>query len=107
MAELIDDLTTRATTIWPWELEFEDFMVSPDVKVFFDELARMMINTAISGCFLEAACSEHLARVVAMRSATDNAGEMIESLTREYNRARQGQITGELMDIIGGVESIK
>ena len=102
LADLIDDLTTRATVMWPWELSFDDFMISPDPKEIFESLATMMVNTTISGCFLEAALSEHLARVVAMRSATDNAHEMIEDLTRDYNRARQGQITGELLDIIGG-----
>jgi F-type H+-transporting ATPase subunit gamma len=101
VADLIDDLTTRATVIWPWELAFEDFLLSPSAEEIFDSLATMMIRTAIRGCFLEAALSEHLGRVVAMRSATDNANEMIEELTREYNRARQGQITMELLDIIG------
>lgn len=102
LIDLIDDLTTRATVMWPWELTFDDFLLSPDPVELFDSLATMMVNTTISGCFLEAALSEHLARVVAMRSATDNAHEMIEDLTRDYNRARQGQITGELLDIIGG-----
>lgn len=101
VADLIDDLTTRATVIWPWELAFEDFLLSPSPEKIFDTLARMMIKTAIKGCFLEAALSEHLGRVVAMRSATDNANEMISELTQEYNRARQSQITMELLDIIG------
>jgi F-type H+-transporting ATPase subunit gamma len=101
VADLIDDLTTRATVIWPWELAFEDFLLSPSPEKIFDTLARMMIKTAIKGCFLEAALSEHLGRVVAMRSATDNANEMISELTQEYNRARQSQITVELLDIIG------
>lgn len=102
VTELIDDLTTRATVIWPWEIAFEDFILSPDAEEIFDGLAKMMMRTVISGCFLEAAASEHLSRVIAMRSATDNASEMIEDLSRDYNRARQGQITGELLDIIGG-----
>ncbi|MCK4998324.1 MAG: ATP synthase F1 subunit gamma [Anaerohalosphaera sp.] len=102
VAELIDDLTTRATVIWPWELNFEDFILSPDENEIFESLAGMMIRTAITGCFREAALSEHLSRIIAMRNATDNALEMIESLGREYNRARQGQITGELLDIVGG-----
>jgi F-type H+-transporting ATPase subunit gamma len=101
IAELIDDLTTRATVIWPWELNFEDFLISPSIEEIFDTLAALMVRTAISGCFLEAALSEHLTRVVAMRNATDNAAEMIESLTRQYNLSRQSQITTELLDIIG------
>ena len=101
ISELIDDLTTRATVMWPWELNFEDFLISPSVGEIFDTLASLMLRTAISGCFLEAALSEHLTRVVAMRNATDNAEEMIESLTRQYNLSRQNQITTELLDIIG------
>ena len=102
MADLIDDLTTRATVIWPWELAFEDFILSPSAEEIFDGLAMLMVRGAIQGCFLEAALSEHLGRVVAMRNATDNAQEMIEQLTREYNRARQWQITNEMLDIVGG-----
>ena len=102
IAELIDDLTTRATVIWPWEKEFEDFTVTPSVEDFFDALARLMVQTVLYDCFMESMLSEHLERVVAMRSATDNAQEMIEDLNQEYNRARQGQITDELLDIIGG-----
>lgn len=104
--ELIDDLTTRATVIWPWELNFEDFELSPGPEKIFDTLATMMIRSAVASCFLDSALCEHLARVVAMKSATDNADNMIEELTAEYNRARQGQITGELMDIVGGVEAL-
>ena len=105
VADLIDDLTTRATVIWPWELSFEDFLLSPSAEEIFDSLATMMIRTAISSCFVDAALSEHLGRVIAMRSATDNAEDMIEDLTRDYNRARQNRITSEMLDIIGGVEA--
>ena len=107
VADLIDDLTTRATVIWPWELAFEDFLLSPSAEEIFDGLATMIIRTALSSCFVDAALSEHLGRVIAMRSATDNAEEMIEQLTRHYNRARQSRITSEMLDIIGGVEAAR
>jgi len=107
VVDLIDDLTTRATVIWPWELNFEDFELSPSAKDIFETLARMIIRTSVAGCFLEAAVSEHLSRVVCMRNATDNADEMIKELTKDYNRARQGQITVELLDIVSGVEAAK
>jgi F-type H+-transporting ATPase subunit gamma len=93
--------------IWPWDLTFEDFYMSPSAESIFGGLARMMVRTSLRRCFVEAALSEHLARVVAMRNATENADEMIKELTAEYNRARQGQITGELLDIIGGVGASK
>ncbi len=107
IVDLIDDLTTRATVIWPWELDFEDFELSPSPESIFETLAKMIIRTSVLGCFLEAAVSEHLARVVCMRSASDNADDMIKDLTKEYNRARQGQITVELLDIVAGVEAAK
>jgi F-type H+-transporting ATPase subunit gamma len=65
----------------------------------------MIIRSSIEACFMDAALSEHVARMLAMRNATDNAMEMIKELTNDYNRARQGQITGELLDIIGGSEA--
>jgi len=45
--------------------------------------------------------------MVAMKAATENAGGLIKSLSRQYNRARQSQITGEIMEILGGVEALK
>jgi F-type H+-transporting ATPase subunit gamma len=107
VVDLIDDLTTRATAIWPWELGYEDFEMSPSPDEIFEGLAEMIIRTSILGCFLEAATSEHLSRVVCMRNATDNAEDMIKELTKDYNRARQGQITVELLDIVSGVEAMK
>ena len=58
-------------------------------------------------CFLDAAVSEQIARMVAMKAATENADDMIKSLTQQYNRARQAQITSELTEIIGGVEALE
>jgi F-type H+-transporting ATPase subunit gamma len=107
VVDLIDDLTTRATVIWPWELQLEDFELSPSPESIFETLARMIIRTSVAGCFLEASVSEHLARVVSMRNASENADEMIKELTKEYNRARQSQITVELLDIVSGVEVSK
>jgi len=107
VVDLIDDLTTRATVIWPWELGYEDFEMNPSPDELFEGLSEMIIRTSILGCFLEAAVCEHLARVVCMRNATDNAEEMIKELSKDYNRARQGQITVELLDIVSGVEAMK
>jgi len=89
--------------IWPWELAFEDFLFSDSPADLFEILATMIIRSALAGCFIEAMTSEYLARIVSMRNASDNADEMIEELTKDYNRARQGQITMELLDIITGV----
>ena len=58
-------------------------------------------------CFLDAAVSEQVARMVAMKAATENADEIIKQLSMTYNRARQSQITGEIMEVLGGVEALK
>ena len=58
-------------------------------------------------CFLDAAVSEQVARMVAMKAATENADKIIKKLTMTYNRARQSQITGEIMEVLGGVEALK
>jgi F-type H+-transporting ATPase subunit gamma len=103
MHDLVDDLTTRAQIMWPWDLTFEDFYLSPAAGEIIDGLARMLVHYSIRSCFLDAVLSEHLARMIAMRNATDNAEDMIKQLTQDYNRARQTQITSELLDIVGGM----
>jgi len=102
LTDLIAELATRSTPIWPWNLSFEDFYFSPPIYKSVESLAKMIVSAWISACFMDAALSEHFARMVAMRNATENADQMIKDLTTEYNRARQTQITGELLDIIGG-----
>lgn len=80
---------------------------SPDAKELLDELIPLAVKTAFFQTYLDAATSEHVARMVAMKAATDNAEEMARALTLQYNRARQGQITTELSEIMGGVEAMK
>jgi F-type H+-transporting ATPase subunit gamma len=90
--------------VYDTETEY-DF--SPEPRVLLDELLPLTIKTALYQCFLDATTSEHVARMVAMKSATDNADKMAKSLTMQYNRARQSQITTELSEIMGGVEAMK
>ena len=80
---------------------------SPDPVSLLNELLPLMVKTAMFQTFLDATTSEHVARMVAMKSATDNADKMVKSLTMQYNRARQTQITTELSEIMGGVEAMK
>lgn len=80
---------------------------SPDPKSLLDELLPLTVKTAFFQTFLDATTSEHVARMVAMKSATDNADKMQKALSMEYNRARQSQITTELSEIMGGVEAMK
>jgi F-type H+-transporting ATPase subunit gamma len=67
----------------------------------------MILHEAIRACFLDAILSEHVARMIAMRTATKNAEDMIRDLTAHYNRERQTQITGELLDIISGMGALR
>ena len=67
----------------------------------------MSFKVKLFKCFLDAAVSEQVARMVAMKSATENADELIRELSMTYNRARQGQITGELLEVMGDVEALK
>lgn len=82
------------------------FEFSPPPAELLDELLPATVRIRLFQCFLEAAVGEQIARMVAMKAATDAAGEMITLLTRQYNRARQTHITMELLDIIGGVNAL-
>ena len=66
----------------------------------------MTVKTQLYQMFNEATVSEHIARMVAMKSATDAAGKMSKSLGRQFNRARQTAITTELSEIIGGAAAL-
>ncbi len=79
----------------------------PDATSLLDELLPRTVKTALFQAFLDATTSENVARMIAMKSATDNADKMVKSLTMRYNRARQSQITTELSEIMGGVEAMK
>ncbi len=82
-----------------------EFVPSP--KSILEEVVPTSFKVKLFKCFLDAAVSEQIARMIAMKSATENASEMIKQLSMEYNRARQSQITGEIMEIIGGVEALE
>jgi len=79
----------------------------PSAESILREVVPMSFKIRLFKCFLDAAVSEQIARMVAMKSATENASDMIKDLSMTYNRARQSQITGEIMEIIGGVEALK
>ena len=85
------------------KLEYE---FSPAPHELLDELLPATVRLRMFQCFTDAVVSEHTARMVAMKSATDAAGDMITNLTRQYNRARQTQITMELLDIVGGANAL-
>jgi F-type H+-transporting ATPase subunit gamma len=78
----------------------------PDAEELLAHLLPKYINTRIYAALLEAAASEQAARRQAMKAATDNATELIQDLTREANQARQGQITQEISEMVGGAEAL-
>jgi F-type H+-transporting ATPase subunit gamma len=84
----------------------EDYEFLPSASSILEEVVPASFRVRLFKCFLDAAVSEQIARMVAMKSATENAGDMIKQLSRTFNRARQAKITGEIMEIIGGVEAL-
>jgi len=79
----------------------------PSAASILEEVVPMSFRVKLFKCFLDAAVSEQVSRMVAMKAATENAGDIIKQLSMTYNRARQSQITGEIMEIIGGVEALE
>lgn len=78
----------------------------PSAKELLDDLLPAAVKALLFQAFNDAVVSEHVARMVAMKSATDNAGKAGKRLTRDYNRARQTQITTELTEIVGGAAAL-
>jgi len=85
------------------EIEYE-FL--PSVESIVDEVVPTSFKVRLFQCFLDAAVSEQIARMMAMKAATENANAMIDHLSMTYNRARQTQITSELLEVIGGAEAL-
>ena len=83
-----------------------DFEFEPDPGTILDTLLPRYIEARIYAALLNAAASEHAFRQRAMKSATDNAEELIKTLSRIMNRARQDSITTEIMEIVGGAEAL-
>jgi F-type H+-transporting ATPase subunit gamma len=84
-----------------------EFEFSPPPAELLKRLIPEAVKIRLYQCFNDAIVSEQVARMVAMKAATDAAGSMSKSLTRAYNRARQSQITMELADIVGGANAVQ
>ncbi len=78
----------------------------PSAKAILDEVVPASFKVKLFKCFLDAAVSEQIARMVAMKAATENADTMITTLAMSYNRARQTQITSDLLEVISGAEAL-
>ncbi len=84
-----------------------EFEFSPPPEQLLARLVPEAVRIRLFQCFNDAIVSEQVARMVAMKAATDAAGDMSRFLTRQYNRARQSQITLELADIVGGANAVQ
>ncbi|MDF3055142.1 MAG: atpG [Gammaproteobacteria bacterium] len=93
----------------PVEVEkvgYWDYIYEPDARELLDVLLVRYIETQVFQAIMENIASEQAARMVAMKSATDNAGEIIGDLRRVYNKARQAAITQEIAEITAGAEAV-
>jgi len=84
-----------------------EYDFSPDPVQLLNELLPITVKTQLFQCFNEAVVGEQIARMIAMKAATDSAGKMGKELTRRYNRARQAAITTELSEIIAGAAALE
>ena len=84
-----------------------EYLFEPSAESVLEHLLPTYVETLVYRALMESAASEHGARRTAMKSATDNASEMITTLTRSYNRARQAAITTEIAEIVGGAAALE
>jgi len=83
-----------------------DYIYEPDAEALLDTVLVRYIEADVYHAVLENLASEHAARMIAMKNATDNAGELIDELTLAYNKARQAAITQEISEIVGGAAEV-
>jgi F-type H+-transporting ATPase subunit gamma len=93
-----DDDDPHSRALWIYE---------PDPEEILARLVPDYVEISIYRALLESTASEHGARMSAMRSASDNAGELIDDLTLEANRQRQAEITQEIMEVVAGAEGLR
>jgi F-type H+-transporting ATPase subunit gamma len=84
-----------------------DYIYEPDPLAVLSGVLPLYVNMQMWRVFLESNAAEHGARMTAMENATKNASELIDSLTLQYNKARQAAITKELLEVVSGAESMK
>jgi F-type H+-transporting ATPase subunit gamma len=100
MAEMVKDVpaVTAGSSVYEYE---------PSAAAILDEIVPRFTELQLYQALLESQASEHAARMVAMRNASDNAGQLIADYTLVYNKARQSAITAEILDIVGGANALQ
>jgi F-type H+-transporting ATPase subunit gamma len=83
-----------------------DFIYEPEPEQILERLLPVYVETELYRALLESAASEQGARMTAMRNASKNAGDLIESLTLQMNRARQAEITQEILEVVAGADAL-
>jgi F-type H+-transporting ATPase subunit gamma len=83
-----------------------DYLYEPDAETVLDHVLTRYIESLVYQGVLENLASEHAARMVAMKSASDNANKLIDTLNLVYNKARQAAITQEISEIVGGAAAV-
>ena len=83
------------------------YTIEPDPESVLETLLPKLLNIAVFHTLLESKASEHSARMVAMKSATDKAADMAKAFTRDFNKVRQAAITREVSEITSGIEAMK
>jgi F-type H+-transporting ATPase subunit gamma len=96
------DGTSKETS--GWQANYE---LSPSAELILDRLLPLYVRNTVYRAMVETAAAEHGARRTAMKNATDNAGDILDTLNRTYNRARQAQITQEIAEIVGGAAALE
>jgi len=87
-------------------LKYWDYLYEPDAESLLDDVMVRYIESLVYNAVLENLASEHAARMVAMKSASDNASNLIDDLNLAYNKARQAAITQEISEIVGGAAAV-
>lgn len=109
LSELANAQSTEDETVsgQPGKKGQVDYEFLPSPESILEEVVPMAFKMKLFKCFLDAAVSEQVARRTAMKAATDNADSMISILTTTYNRARQSQITNEIIEVVSGASAMK
>jgi len=105
--EIISERLLPLTLEEDIEVNVTDRLYEPSKEIIVKSLIPLHLNVQIWRYLLESFASEQAARMVAMESATENAGDLIRDLTRKFNNARQAAITTEILEIVAGAEALK
>jgi len=107
VSDLSQELVVQPFLPLSIDVDVNDDLIDPEAEAMLDIALRMTLRAALYAALIETKTSEDALRRQAMRAATDNAEDLLKSLTRVYNKARQQAITREIADIIGGAEALR